>query len=460
MPTLLLVKPTQILNGKPVKFDKCLSPTRALPYLAGLTPSGFDIRIVDDSVEDVPFDADVDLVGISAILPQVPRGVQLADRFRARGIPVIMGGPGACAVPDYVTPHIDTLVKGEAETVWETVLTDFQAGALKPVYEAKAPFDMQNMVRPRFDLLNAAAYMSPPQGATAQAPFRIPLETSRGCPHNCDFCFVSRYFGRRMRYRPVADVIDEVSEYPGAYVFFVDDNICANPERSKELFRALIPHRIHWIGQSHILAARDPELLRLAAASGCVGLFIGLESLSAENLASVNKSFNLKRDVGEQLRAFQNAGINPLPNLVFGFDGDKPADIYSSFAFMRALKIKLVYAFLLTPLPGTVLHERMAAEGRLLHADYSLYDTAHVVFKPRHMQPDELQQVYWRAYTEFYSGWSIAARFSELRPWFTPSRLGGQLHCLGGNFFFRRCLNKGLHPLSGGSPRADAHKHD
>ncbi len=453
MPNLLLIKPTQLIDGHPLKFSKCLSPTRALPYLAGLTPREFDVHIVDDSVEDIDFAEAVDLVGISAILPQVPRALEIADRFRARGIPVVMGGPGACSVPECVTPHVDTLVRGEAEAVWTNVLNDFQAGTLKPVYESAERFDMRDMVRSRFDLLNPHAYMPTPGVRLPHAPFRIPLETSRGCPHNCDFCFVSRYFGRHMRYRPVADVVDEVSAFAGAYIFFVDDNICANPERSKELFRALIPHRIRWIGQSDILAARDPELLRLAAASGCVGLFIGLESLSAENLASVNKSFNLKRDVREQLRAFQNANINPLPNLVFGFDHDTPAGIHAAFDFMRELKIKLVYAFLLTPLPGTVLHERMHAEGRLLHADYSLYDTAHVVFQPRHMRPEELQQTYWDAYTAFYSNRSIAARFAEFRPWCAPGRWAGQLHCLAGNFFFRRCLRHDLHPLSGGVPK-------
>ncbi|MBT3194310.1 MAG: B12-binding domain-containing radical SAM protein [Verrucomicrobia bacterium] len=453
MPKLLMIKPSQILDGAPLKFEKSLSPTRALPYLAGLTPPDFDITLIDDSVEDVDFDADVDLVALTSILPQVPRAMEIADRFRARGIPVIMGGTGACSVPDYVTPHVDVLVRGEAEYLWSGILNDFRQGTLKPVYEADKPFTMENMVPARFDLMNQDCYMRASRAASKQTTIRIPIETSRGCPHNCDFCFVTRYFGRKMRFRPIDEVVEELRQFPESYVFFVDDNICINPERAKELFRALIPLKIRWISSSHILAARDPELLRLAAASGCVGLFIGLESLSAENLASVNKSFNLKRDVAVQLNAFRDAGINPLPNLVFGFDGDTPESIYTSFDFMRELKIKMVYSFILTPLPGTVLHERMQADGRILHEDYSLYDTAHVVFQPKHMSPDTLYNTYIDAYAKFYSGRSIVQRFSEIQPWLKPSLLPGRLHCLGGNLFFRQCLKRGIHPMSAGIPK-------
>jgi radical SAM superfamily enzyme YgiQ (UPF0313 family) len=453
MPKLLMIKPSQILDGEPLKFEKSLSPTRAMPYVAGLTPPEFDITLVDDSVEDIDFDADVDLVALTSILPQVPRAIDIADRFRLRGIPVIMGGIGANSVPDYVMPHVDALIKGEAENTWEQALEDFQHGKLNSIYESDKPFDMENMKPARFDLLNKESYMRTSRAVSKHGSLRLPFETSRGCPHNCDFCFVTRYFGRKMRFRPIDEVVDELSHYSGSYVFFVDDNICINPDRAKELFRAMIPLKLRWIGSSHIIAARDPEMLRLAAAAGCVGLFIGLESLSAENLASVNKSFNLKRDVAEQLNAFRDAGINPIPNLVFGFDADTPESIYSSFEFMCELKIKIVYAFLLTPLPGTVLHDRMEEEGRILHTDYSLYDTAHVVFEPKLMTPEILQSTYLDAYSKFYSGRSILRRFSDVQAWLKPSQLRGRLHCLGGNLFFRNSLKNNIHPLAAGIPK-------
>ncbi|MBN1558389.1 MAG: radical SAM protein [Lentisphaerae bacterium] len=450
---LLLIKPAQILGGRPMKFRTAYIATRALPYLAALTPSDFEVSIVDDNIDEIDFDAPVDLVGITSLLPQVPRLIQIADAFRERGVPVVAGGVGASSVPDAVRPHVDCLVVGEGETTWPQALADFKAGRLQPEYRSDTFFSMENMPAPRFDLLNPNGYMRATRVASCSGLSRIPIETSRGCPHNCSFCYVSRFFGRRMRLRPIEDVVREVERFPGAYILFVDDNIGAVPQRAKALFRALTPLGIRWFGQFSTLAADDPELLDLAAASGCMNAFIGVESVSAETLASVHKSFNLKRSLAATLGAFRRAGIDPHVSLIFGFDGETPETVRHTIDEMVALKVHLMYASILTPLPGTELHEQMEREGRLLHQDYSLYDTFHAVFRTMPLEPATLEDLYWQANARFYATPNVLRRYADAVRWMRPGRFRPYVHNLIGNLYFRKLIERRIHPLSGGIPR-------
>lgn len=450
---VLLVKPAQLVNGEPMRFEKALTPTRALPYIAALTPPEFDVSIVDDSIEEVDFDLPVDLVGITSLLPQVPRLIQIADQFRKRGVTVVAGGVGASSVQDVVLPHVDSLVLGEADITWPLLLQDFMAGRLKKLYRAEEFYSMQHMPLPRFDLLNREDYLRTTRATSKRTISRIPIETSRGCPHNCSFCYASQHFGRKLRFRPIPDVVREVEQFPDAYVFFVDDNIAAQPSRAKELFRALIPLDIRWVGQFSALAAKDPELLDLAAQAGCLNAFIGLESISIDSLSSVDKAFSLNQSVGTTLGAFRKAGIDTHVSLVFGFDGDTLETIDRTIDEMIAHRVHLVYAFILTPLPGTDLYKQMEAEGRILHRDYSLYDTFHVVFRPRHMSPEELEEKYWEAYARFYQPLTIMRRFSDVLHWLGPHRRRAYMHNLMGNLYFRKFINARLHPLIGGLPK-------
>lgn len=452
---LHLIKPSQLVDGKPLKFLKAMSPTLALPYLAALTPPEFYVRIIDETVEEIDYDEPVDLVGVTSLLPQVPRALQIADDFRARGVKVVMGGVGASSIPELVSPHVDSLVVGEADTLWPEVLEDFKRNCLKPVYRAKEFCSLENMPFPRFDLLKRDLYLQAPLAAASQSTLRIPIETSRGCPHNCAFCYVSAHFGRKQRFRPVAEVVQEVAHFPGAYVFFVDDNIAANPSRAKDLFRALKPLNIRWVGQFSAMAARDAEMLDLAAESGCVNAFLGLESISPETLSTVRKEFSLSQEIPETLGAFRKAGIDIQVSLVFGFDGDTLDSIDRTIDVMIEEKVHLVYAFILTPIPGTDLHEQMRLEGRLLHSDYSLYDAAHVVFRPKHMSPDELYEKFWEAYGRFFTAVAMLRRFSDGLRWVRQKRFRSYLHNLIGNLYFRRMVADHFHPLAGGIPKRE-----
>ena len=252
------------------------------------------------------------------------------------------------------------------------------------------------------------------------------------------------------------EVIHEIEHFPGAYAFFVDDNIAANPTRAKELFKAITPLGIRWVGQFSALAARDGELLDLAAKSGCMNAFIGLESIFKDTLASVRKEFSLSQSVPETLRAFRSAGIDPHVSLVFGFDGDTLESIDRTIDVMIAEKVHLLYAFLLTPLPGTDLHAQMEQQGRLLHRDYSRYDTGHVVFRPARMAPDELEDKFWEAYSRFYRNSAMARRFSDVLYWTGKHRLRHTMHNVVGNLYFRHLIGRRLHPLTGGIPKRNA----
>ncbi len=446
-----LIKPAQLVNGEPLKLEKALTPTRALPYLAALTPDNFEITITDDSLDEINYDAAVDLVGITSLISQVPRAIQIADRFRARGVKVIMGGVGASAVPDHVLPHVDSLVTGEAETLWGDVLADFTAGRLQHRYQAAAFCSMDNLPRPRFDLLKTSAYVRPGRAISTSDLPRIPIETSRGCPHGCAFCSVSKYFGRTMRFRPIDQVIAEMRHYPGAYFFLVDDNIGANPARAKELFRAMIPLKNRWIGQFSSLAAADPELLDLARQSGCINAFVGVESFHAASLNTVDKRHNVGRDFGKMLAAFRSAGIDLNVSLIVGFDTDTSQTIRETIDIAIALQVHLVTLFILTPIPGTQLHAHLEQEGRILHQDYSRYDGTHAVFKPRHMTPDVLEELYWTSFQRFYSTGNIVRRFSNIVRWPLKHPLTPVIYTAMGNRFYRKAIHQRMHPLCGGS---------
>ncbi|HIE44159.1 MAG TPA: hypothetical protein EYP78_05130, partial [Candidatus Omnitrophica bacterium] len=192
---LALIKPTQLIDGKPLKFERSLTPTRVLPYIAALTPEEFEVSIIDDTIEEINYSMETDIVGITSLLPQVPRAIQIADNFRNRGIKVVMGGVGASSLPDEVLPHVDSLVIGEAENIWHKVLEDFKQNKLEKIYRANQLYSMNNMAIPRFELLRKEGYVKPGKAISSSELPRVPVETSRGCPHDCSFCYVSRYFG-------------------------------------------------------------------------------------------------------------------------------------------------------------------------------------------------------------------------------------------------------------------------
>ena len=370
-----------------------------LTTLAALTPPDIDVQITDENVEPIDFQEEVDLVGITGMVMHAPRAYEIASRFRQRGIPVVMGGPHASSLPLEAKEHVDAVVIGEAENVWAGLIEDVKKGGLKPFYKADAFCSMEKMSCPRLELLKKKAYM------TVNC-----VQTTRGCPYQCDFCHVTHFFGKTYRCRPVDEVIEEVKRLQGEFIVFIDDNIAGNRQYAKELFARLKPLKKKWASQASITLSRDPELLKLAADSGCVSLFVGIESLSSENLKEVNKSFNRASQFEEGIKAIHDHDIMILAGLIFGLDHDDEGVFERTLRFCERNRIELPSFFLLTPLPGTPLFQRMESEGRLLHRDWGKYNGATVVFKPRLMTEETLQKGFNWVCKEAYSWGSIFKR--------------------------------------------------
>jgi radical SAM superfamily enzyme YgiQ (UPF0313 family) len=370
-----------------------------LTALAALTPPDIEVKITDENVESIDFEEDVDLVGVTGMVMHAPRAYQIAQRFRQRGIPVVMGGPHASSLPLEAKEYVDAVVIGEAENVWEGLIEDYKKGCLKPFYRKDNFCSMERLPFPRIDLLRKEAYM------TVNC-----VQTTRGCPHQCDFCHVTHFFGKTYRCRPVEEVIDEVKRLDGEFVVFIDDNIAGNRQYAKELFTRLKPLKKKWASQASMTLTRDPELLKLAAESGCVSLFIGVESLSSENLKEVNKAFNRVSQFEEAMKALHDHDIMILSGFIFGLDHDDEGVFERTLRFCERNRIELPTFFILTPLPGTALFQRMESEGRLLHKDWGQYNGATVVFKPRLMTEETLQRGFNWACKEGYSWNSIFKR--------------------------------------------------
>jgi radical SAM superfamily enzyme YgiQ (UPF0313 family) len=370
-----------------------------LTALAALTPPDIEVKITDENVEPIDFEEEVDLVGVTGMVMHAPRAYQIAQRFRQRGIPVVMGGPHASSLPLEAKEYVDAVVIGEAENVWEGLIEDYKKGCLKPFYKWDTFCSMERLPFPRLDLLRKDAYM------TVNC-----VQTTRGCPHQCDFCHVTHFFGKTYRCRPVEEVIEEVKRLDGEFVVFIDDNIAGNRHYARELFTQLKPLKKKWASQASMTLTRDPELLKLAAESGCVSLFIGVESLSSENLKEVNKAFNQVSQFEEAMKALHDHDIMILAGFIFGLDHDDEGVFERTLRFCERNRIELPTFFILTPLPGTALFQRMESEGRLLHKDWGQYNGATVVFKPRLMTEETLQRGFNWACKEGYSWNSIFKR--------------------------------------------------
>jgi radical SAM superfamily enzyme YgiQ (UPF0313 family) len=380
-----------------------------LTVVAALTPREHDVRIVDENVEPLDFDADCNVVGITFMTALAPRAYEIAAEFRRRGRVVVGGGYHTTLCPEDAAPHFDALVIGDAEGAWERLLADVRQGKLQKVYrqaedamsgQGGAPAWLQTPVSRR-DLLAPTAR----HYATINA-----VQAGRGCRHNCRYCSVTMFHGRKYRRRPVADVIAELRTLPRNFIF-VDDNIIAEREYALELFRALVPLRKRWVSQCSILIADDPELLRRARAAGCRGLFLGIETASEANLTAMNKQFNHTASYAGRLRKIRRAGIGVVAGMIVGMDADGVGVFNQTLRFLQETQIDAVQLNILTPLPGTPLYTDMEGAGRITDRNWSHYDYRHVVFQPARMTAEELQAGVDWLYVQFYRLDRILWRF-------------------------------------------------
>lgn len=430
----------------PAAEDSAFLRSRAMATLAGLTPPDVQLTLRDDIVRrldpQVDLDLDADLAAISVSTKTARRAYQLAAVYRGAGVKVVLGGIHPTALPEEALQHADAVVVGEAEGQWERLLEDLRAGTLGRIYRREVQPAFERAPRPRWSIFSSRRY----------API-FPVQASRGCPYDCEFCSVTTFFGRRLRLREVDDVAAEIARLPRRWVMFTDDNIVTGRERARRLFRALTPLRLTWFGQASLQGLRDPETIRLMARSGCKGLFVGFESVSAESLRGCGKQ--LQNDPGryvETVARLQDAGISVWASFVLGLDQDGPEIFERTLELAVRAKVFMALFALQTPYPGTRLFTRLQAEGRLVDPVWWLSEQPrdYPLFRPLRMSRQQLHEGWQWTWRQFYGVESIARRFARSSALASPFSLLAYLpinlhqrrltrrKILGGERFFSR----------------------
>ena len=411
---ILLVSPTHYnADGTLHKTTRYWTSGLTLPYLKALTPPGHDVRMVDELFYDVDLNADVDVVGLTAMGPQIQRAYDLGDHFRARGVRVVLGGTWVTLAAEASLRHADAVVAGEAEDVWPQVLADLAAGRSRGIYRAAGWHSLRDLPAVDYTTLPLLKYDAFRSSPLYRMYFHWPVVFSRGCPHPCEFCAVQTYYQRGFRTRPVEEVVNDLRAIQGLganRVLFLDDNPIGNPEAAKELFRAMIPLRLKWASQCTINIARDPELLDLAARSGCVSLSIGLESINEDSLDTIRKGFNQPRRFGRDLAAIRAKGIQVIGLLMVGLDGDTIDTFQRSLEFLIDNKVSFLKLFTPCPYPGTKYYDDLLRADRILVHDWRRYDYGSALIRPAQMTTDEMMDGFRRVYEGFYSVRAIARR--------------------------------------------------
>ncbi|MEM6885844.1 MAG: radical SAM protein [Verrucomicrobiota bacterium] len=367
---------------------------QTFPTLAALIPKDMDVELIclDEGIQSIdPENIDADLVGMTVITGSAPRAYELAEVFRRRKIPVVLGGPHITLAPEDAAPHADTIVTGWAERTWPQLLKDWQNGQLKPVY-SEQPLHALNTPRPDRSVLPTKKYLT-------DAVF----EATRGCVFKCDFCVSPSAWGQKVWKKPVADVVGDIKNHGKKRIIFIDLNIIADRDYALDLFHALKPLKLKWFGLATTTLMHDPELLDLCAQSGCTGLLMGLESIDSSSLKSVHKSFNKPEKYGVLVERLHEKGIALQGCFVFGHDGESLDVFDRTAAFAVEAGIDLPRFAISTPFPGTPLYRKLDGEDRLLHKDWSLYDGQHCVFQPTGMSPRELELGTEMAWKKTYS---------------------------------------------------------
>lgn len=366
-------------------------PPLALATVAAATPKHVDVEIVDEALEPINYDCGADLVGITALTRLAPHAYEIADRFRERGVTVVMGGMHPSALPSESRKHCDSVVIGEAEVVWPRLIHDFEKKRLKKFYQNKGFVNLSTISPPRRDLYKKERYL-----------FTHFIQTTRGCPFNCGFCSVTKFFGRTYRTRPVESVIREIREMKTKFVGFSDDNIFGNRIYARKLFSALKYEGVVWLSQASLNIADDPTLLHAAARSGCKGLFVGLESADCESLAQMNKGFLKPQKFKDAIKRLHDEGISVLGAFVLGNDNEDTSIFRRTLDFAKKIKLDLAQFAVLTPYPGTAVYNRLIKQKRIFNFDWTKYDAGNAVYKPLKMTAEKLKEEVDKLWRDFY----------------------------------------------------------
>jgi radical SAM superfamily enzyme YgiQ (UPF0313 family) len=441
---ILLIHPIKRSGYNYTDNVKPYIPVITLPILAGLTPKDINVELCDESVDEVNFNTDADLIGITGITSQINRGYEIADIFRKKGKKVVMGGIHVSAMPEEAKKHATSIVIGEAEDLWEVIIEDFRGNQLKEVYKSDAYTDLKKLVIPRYDLLKLNRYRN---SSGSNIP-RLPIQASRGCPFNCKFCSVTKFWGPKIRTKPLENVEKELLHIRSLgtnRIFFTDDNFIANISYTRNLLELLKKHNFSWICQLSTNIYQHEDLIFEMSKAGCSGVCMGIESFSEENLVNINKKFNKMANYERLFSLFNRNNIRVTASMMIGLDGDTKETLEKMVRMLIRFKVSHALFYLIMLLPGTQLREQFLKENRIIDHNWDHQNGKIVTFQPKSFQSQDLQDYYWELYNEFYSYKSIIRRI------FTVANLKGGLNSifipLKTNLYFCRKLKNRLHPI-------------
>lgn len=435
-----LIQPKTMRRPMDTSLKMRMAPHLGLLTIARIIEDcGHKVELVNENISLHTPCAGADLVGISASLEVIPRSYELACQYKKLGIPVAVGGIGITSEPDYAQKLFDTICLGPAEPYWKQLLTDAQSGQLKPIYSADNSFSGDELLAPSFRSADVSNFL-----------YSNVIATSRGCPFCCDFCYNSAVNGiYGYHHRTIASVMDEIRSKNTRHIMFIDDNFIGDPAFTCELLREMAPLYLKWNAAVSANIGQMPELLDLMTETGCQSLFIGFESLNQASLENVHKGQNQVERYEHLVEALHSRGIMINASFVFGLDADDIGVFDRTADWIIKHRIETATSHILTPYPGTALYRRMKAENRIIDDDFSHYDTAHVVFQPKNMSPQELYEGYLSVYRKVFSIANIFRRIPRSSHQILPYlffnffyRKYGKLTELGASLFGYQCIGK------------------
>lgn len=432
---ILLIQPSPYApSGEVIKKSRLHFVGLSLPLIAALTPEAFEVELIYETIEEIPWETEASIVGISSMGHGVHRTIDIAKRFKDMGKTVVLGGYMVSLLPEEGLKYADAVFIGDVEEAWPAFLKDYEGGVVKPIYHM--PLTKYAPPLPRYDLI-----------VHKRIGAFLPVQAGRGCVNTCSFCSVACLYQSRYHTRPVHEVMRDIQEVKrlGFHQFLLlDDNIFSNREYTIALCQAIMPLKMKWMTQCTITIGDDPELLAIIRRSGCMALSFGLESLSQESLDSMEKPWARVSEYRRLIRAVRAADIQVSTEMVVGADGDTLDSIRKTADFITEMKIVVPRFYILTPIPGTVFFHQMKAENRLYNENIYTYNGAEAVHVPRHMSPKALTEAYWALYKDVFSYGSILRRTLFQRAfWRHPLQ---SLFYLGINLYYRYQIYQGITP--------------
>lgn len=403
MPKILFIQPTQYaVNGKLCKQRKINLPGLAFPLMAAYTPPHWEVELLMEVVDDVDYESDADIVAIGSMGHSTFRGLEIAAAFKKRGKTVIMGGYMASIAWTEAAKHVDSVVIGDAEIAYPEMLNDFErTGTVKPIYNRPVTH-LNNLPVPRYDLL-----LRKPIGVM------LPVQAGRGCTFTCSFCSIACLYEGKYLFRPVDEVIRDikaVKQLGFNRFYLIDDNIVSNPKYLRELCEKITPLKMKWASQCVIHLAKNKELLEAVRKSGCDLMSFGVESIRQDAIDSLGKTWLKAKEHEENMRILARSGITVSTEMIVGTDYDTEESIRETYRFINRNRVPIPRFYILTPIPGTALHDELLTQGRMLTDDLRLFDGTRCVHQPKHIEAEKLTEMYWWLNNHVFSLKSICRR--------------------------------------------------